>query len=178
MNTNQVIVLNSDYSFLNTLSVKKAICLIVKGKAEIVAENTKKFLTNFEKTIRMAIPQVIRLVKMVRMAFGKSVPLTKSNIFVRDNFTCQYCGKKFKKKSKSLTIDHVIPKSKGGRNTWDNLVTACGSCNAYKGNMTPNKIGLTLLKKPVKPTIGEFIQLRAKQSGLDKILNEVFEKIV
>jgi hypothetical protein len=179
MNTDQVIVLNTDYTFLNTVSVIKAIKMIAKGKAEVVIENTKNAFKNFENTVKFFIPQVIKLVKMVRMAFGKSVPLTKSNIFVRDNFTCQYCGKKFNKKSKSLTIDHVIPKSKNGKNTWENWVTSCNHCNIHvKKDRTPNEAGLTLLKKPVKPTIGEFIQLRSKQSGLDKILDEVFKKMV
>lgn len=173
----QTIVLNADYSFLNTVNVKKAICLIMKGKAEVVKDG-KKILTNFEKSIRMAVPKVIRLIKIVRMAFRKGVPWSKRNVFTRDEFTCQYCNTKFKKKSKSLTIDHVVPKSKGGKTSWVNCVCACRNCNSNKDNRTPNEIGLTLLKKPVKPTIGEFIQLKAKQYGLDKILDDIFKEMV
>lgn len=171
----RTIVLNADYSFLNTISTKKAICLIVKGKAEVVKSLKDKLLYNFEKTVYFEYPLIIKLVKLVRLMFKKDVPLSKRNIFVRDDYTCQYCGREFKFGSKSVTIDHIKPRSKGGVTSWNNCVTSCKECNTKKGNKKLSEVNLTLLKKPTKPTIGEFINKRMCLLGIDKMLNDFFK---
>jgi len=156
---------------------KHAIRLIVKEKVEIV-KKTKKIIKNFEKTVVMAVPKVIRLIKFVRLKYKKEVPLSKSNIFARDEYTCCYCGKKLNsKKSGNLdskpTIDHLVPRAKGGETSWENCVTSCRGCNSKKGSRTPNEAKMYLKRRPTKPTISEFIQLKGKSVGLDKILKDI-----
>jgi len=98
------------------------------------------------------MPSVIRLNRYVNAPY-KGVTLTRQNIFKRDNFECQYCGTR-----KELTLDHVTPSSKGGQHTWANLVTACKRCNAKKGDYTPDEAGMTLRKRPLKPTYALFLK--------------------
>ena len=171
------ILLNADYSFLDTLTTKKAICLVVKGKAEVVKENVKEVYRNFENTFSINSPLVIRLIKFVRLVFKKQVPLTKRNIFVRDRYSCQYCRRKVGFGSRGLTIDHIYPKAKGGKTEWENCVTSCHKCNTFKGSKTLKECGLTLNKKPVRPTIGEFIQIKANVLGVDQIIKDLMRGI-
>lgn len=175
--TSQTVLLNSDYSFLSTISLQKAIRLITKGKAEIVKSMKDKVIRNYENTVNFGHPVVIKLVKFVRLMYGKSVPLSKRNILLRDGYQCQYCGKQFRFGSKSITLDHIVPRSKGGDTTWLNCVASCKQCNTFKGSKKISETSLTLLKQPVKPTIGEFIMTRMRLSGLDKMLNELFNEM-
>ena len=126
-----VLVLNSSYEPLNFTSWKRAIILLFKEKAQFVSK------------------KVIRLVNFVRIPFHTQqlIHPTKANIIKRDNDECQYCGSK-----SHLTVDHVIPRSKGGQNTWENMVACCESCNVKKGNLDLNKSGMTLRSMPKKPT--------------------------
>ncbi len=98
------------------------------------------------------MPSVIRLNRYVNAPY-KGVNLTRQNIFKRDNFECQYCGTK-----RDLTIDHVIPRAKGGKDSWTNLVTACKRCNAKKGDYTPEEANMLLKHKPVKPSYAIFLK--------------------
>jgi 5-methylcytosine-specific restriction endonuclease McrA len=98
------------------------------------------------------MPSVIRLNRYVNAPY-KGVNLTRQNIFKRDNFECQYCGTR-----KDLTLDHVIPSSKGGAHAWNNLVTACKRCNAKKGDFSPEAAGIALRHKPYKPTYTLFLR--------------------
>lgn len=175
--TSQTILLNSDYTFLSTISVKKAISLITRGKAEIVKTLKDKIIKNYENTVNFEHPIIIKLVKFVRLMYGKSVPLSKRNILVRDNYQCQYCGKQFTYGSKSITLDHIVPRSKGGNTSWLNCVASCKKCNESKGSKKLSEVKMVLLKKPIKPTIGEFIQTRMKMLGIDKMLNELFNEM-
>ena len=108
------------------------------------------FLRTVDKSFPM--PAVIKLNKYVNIPY-KSVELTRQNIFKRDNFECQYCGTE-----QNLTLDHVVPSSKGGKSTWNNLITACKTCNAKKGDFSPYEAGLTLNSKPYKPSYIMFIR--------------------
>ena len=92
-------------------------------------------------------------------------------MFVRDEYTCQYCGDKLGKKS--CTVDHIIPKSQGGKNKWENTVTCCFDCNNKKDRHLPSECGMVLLKKPLTPTIMSFILLKIKSEGLEGILKEL-----
>ena len=98
------------------------------------------------------MPSIIRLYRYVNLPY-KGVMLSRQNIFKRDGGKCQYCGV-----TTDLTLDHVIPRSKGGRSTWDNLVTACKSCNSKKGDYTPEEAGMPLARQPFKPSFIMFLR--------------------
>jgi len=161
------IVLNTDYTFLNVVSWRRAVCLIVKKKVEVL-KYTDKTISNAEKTITMKIPAVIKLIKAIRALYRNKVPFSKRNVMVRDNFTCVYCGSK-----ESLTIDHVLPVSRGGKSNFENCVTACKKCNSTKGNHTPSEVHMFLRKKPYAPTISEFIRMRMEKLGINDLLKDL-----
>lgn len=169
MEGQQVILLNSDYSFLNTINWKKAVRLMAKGKVEVL-KTYNKILTNAEKTWEIIVPKVLRLIKLVRSVYRLRVPFSRKNVLYRDEFTCQYCGKKDNRK---LTIDHIIPKAKGGKTEFENCVAACKPCNNTKGSKTPREAKMSLLKRPVQPTVMEFLRLKMKTMGMDKILKDL-----
>jgi 5-methylcytosine-specific restriction endonuclease McrA len=137
-----VLVLNADYMPVNIVSLKRGYKLVYKEKAEIVAIDKNPIKTAKKDLER---PTVVRLLKYVKIPF-KKVVLTRYNIFRRDNFSCVYCGDK-----KNLTIDHILPRSKGGLNSWENLVTCCSFCNVKKGDKTPEEAGMKLSAKPYVP---------------------------
>lgn len=151
----RVLVLNSDYTPVNVTNITRAIKLIVKEKAEIVKESTK--ILRSEK-IEFKAPTIIRLLNYVKIKFF-NVVLTKKNILIRDGFKCVYCGD-----NKNLTLDHLIPKSKGGKNDWYNLVTCCDTCNKKKGDKTPEEAKMTLLRKPFKPNYYSFLKTYLEKS--------------
>ena len=161
----RVIVLNNDLSILGTTSWKRAITLISSGKAETVKESDRKIHAQF------FMPLVIRLVKAIRNLWKTEVPWSKQNVHLRDGYKCQYCGKALSKNS--LTIDHVIPRTQGGKNKWDNTVTSCFSCNNKKDNKTPSQANMFLRRKPFKPTIMEFMLKKIQKEGLSDILKKL-----
>jgi len=136
-------VLNQSYEPVTICSPKKAIVLLVLMKAELVAHKSNRIIRTIN--YNFPYPSVIRLNRFVKMPF-KKVELSRKNIMRRDNLSCQYCGSGFR-----LTIDHVYPKSRGGNDTWENLVTACVSCNNVKGNRTPEEADMPLRTIPKKP---------------------------
>jgi len=166
----RVILLNSDYSFLNTINWKKAMRLMAKGKVEVL-KATEKILKSSKRTWELYIPRVLRLVKLVRRVYRAKVPYSKKNVIYRDRFICQFCGLE----SQKLTIDHVIPSSRGGKSSFDNCVAACKPCNNRKNDMTPREAKMTLKRKPFQPTIMEFLTIKMKIQGIDKILEELWE---
>lgn len=139
----KVLVLNQNYEPLSITIMKRAAVLMFTGKAELVER--RGFDLHSVNGVYPA-PSVIRLKTYIHVN-NRWPPLTRKNILKRDNHTCQYCGVK----GGDLTIDHVIPKDRGGRDTWDNLVTACVKCNNRKGNRTPEEAGMKLRRKPFKP---------------------------
>lgn len=146
----QVLLLNQDYSPLMICSVQRAFLLMFLGKAELLSEAANSFIHTVSKTYPM--PAVIRLNRYINLPY-RGVVLTRNNVFKRDNFTCQYCGT-----SKDLTLDHVVPKAKGGKSTWHNLVTACKKCNARKGDFAPEQVGMSIRRKPYKPSYVMFLR--------------------
>jgi len=173
----RVIVLNADYTFLNFCDWKRALALIKKGKAEPV-KDTDKIVQNYDKTFSFAIPFAIKLLKFVRQIFKRKVPWSKKNVFIRDNYTCQYCGEFLKDKS-IMELEHVIPRSHGGKSSFENCVTACQPCNRKKGDKTLREVKMYLKKRPVEPTINEFLNNKLKQvNGLSELLNEVMNDMV
>jgi len=139
-----VLVLNADYSPLNITTLQRGFVLVDKGKAEIVKKGEKDIITTIGNFVR---PVIIRLLDYIRYR-PTNLKVNRKRIFKRDKSTCQYCGSK-----KHLTIDHVIPRSRGGENTWTNLVTCCSRCNVYKGNKTPKEANMKLINKPYEPSI-------------------------
>ena len=164
-----VILLNGDFTILGFIGWKKAIKLIVKKRVEVISYS-ERIIHNFENTIRMAIPAVLRLLKVVRKLFGVRVPLSKRNVLIRDGHKCAYCGKVNKK---GMTIDHVLPKSKGGKTSFDNLVTACVHCNNKKDNKTCKEAGMYPKFKPFTPTINQFLQIQLEGNGIVKTLKNL-----
>lgn len=144
---NGVLVLNASYEPLNVVSVRRAIVLLLKEKAELL-EAAEAQIRSERMTFRR--PLVIRLVMYVKIPRRLlTLPLTRRNVLKRDNYTCQYCGERMDKSD--LTLDHVVPRSRGGQHSWENLVTACAPCNRRKGDNLPGEIGLKLLRNPYKP---------------------------
>ena len=136
-----VLVLNASYEPLNITSWRRATVLTLKGKAETLEENSNEQLRP-----DLMLPTVIRLRYFVRIPY-RDLPLTRKNVLERDNNSCQYCGSTNRK----LSIDHVLPKSRGGIDNWENVVTACLECNVKKGNKTPKEANMPLITKPYKP---------------------------
>lgn len=138
----RVLVLNSTYEPINVCSTRRAIVLIMKGIAR--TEEKQEIVYRSPRT-SMHIPSVIRLTEYVHIPFERK-SLSRKNILLRDHNTCQYCGRVFN--PSDLTLDHVIPKSRGGSSNWDNLVACCKKCNNKKGSHMPDEAGMKLIKRP------------------------------
>ena len=139
----KVLVLNQSYEPLMVIAAKRAIILLLSEKGECIANYSDII---HSQSFSMNLPSVIRVNKYIRF-FRSDVLLNRINILKRDDFICQYCSKR----SNSMTIDHVVPKNKGGVDRWDNLVAACSKCNTKKGNNLLENIEMKLSKKPKKP---------------------------
>jgi 5-methylcytosine-specific restriction endonuclease McrA len=146
----RVLVLNQDNSPISVCTIQRAFLLTYLNKSELVKPANGFKLHSVSESFPM--PSVIRLNKYVSIPY-KGVVLSRQNVFKRDNFCCQYCGTK-----KDLTLDHVIPRSKGGMSSWSNLVTACKRCNAKKGDNSPEKFDMKLISKPYKPSYVLFLR--------------------
>ena len=146
----RVLVLNQDYSPLSVCSAERAFLLLYLEKAELVHDDPGHKFRSVNADFPM--PSVIRLQRYIFMPY-KGVLLNRQNIFKRDGQQCQYCGR-----SKDLTLDHVLPKSRGGKSSWSNLVTACKRCNSVKGDKTPEEAGMPLFQKPFKPSYVMFVR--------------------
>jgi hypothetical protein len=163
------ILLNTDYTPLGLISLKKALKLWSKGKIEII-KTSNQIINNFENTICILAPKIIRLLKMVRSLWKTKVPFSKRALAIRDNYQCQYCGKIIKNNN---TVDHITPRSIGGKTTWENCVLSCLNCNNKKDNKKCSDVKMYPLNQPYTPTINQFILLSIKNSGLDKMLQEI-----
>jgi 5-methylcytosine-specific restriction endonuclease McrA len=142
----QVLVLNTTYEPLNVVSMRRAVVLLLKEKAEIV-EAAEALLRS--ERLTLPVPVVIRLVYYVRIPRRFALPLSRRTVLARDHYTCQYCGAQPGKAN--LTVDHVMPRSNGGDTSWDNVTTACGPCNRRKGNRTPEEARMPLQRQPRRP---------------------------
>ena len=145
-----VLVLNQDYSALTLCSVERAMILILLRKADLVESLPDHFVRS--PTVQFPWPSIVRLKGYVAVPY-KRVMISRKNVMRRDRFRCQYCGSREK-----LTVDHVMPKSRGGKDTWENLVTACTPCNNRKGSRTPEEAEMPLARKPFRPTSVMFIR--------------------
>ncbi len=139
-----VLVLNANYEPLNVCTTRRALGLMISEKA-ILVQNGRGYIQAVK--LKFPAPTIIRLSYMISRP-RPVVKLSKSEIFRRDKYTCQYCGKMTSK----LTIDHVIPRSKKGKHSWDNLVAACPDCNHRKGSRTRKQANMQLISNPKAPT--------------------------
>jgi len=160
------ILLNGDYTLLCLIGWKKAMKLVLAEKVQVL-----KYSDEVIKSVGRVFkaPAVLVLIKVVRTVYRGKVPFTRKNVLIRDRFACAYCGKS----NKSLTVDHVIPRSRGGQSDFDNCVACCKDCNVKKGCRTPRESGMRLTNRPYQPTISEFIRIRLQQSGVYKFLVEI-----
>ena len=148
----QVLVLNASYEPLNVTSVRRAHVLVFKGKAEVIEE--------LEQPLRSATdtypwPHVIRLVQYVRVPRTLQRKISRRALFARDGWRCMYCGTA----NGRLTLDHVVPRSRGGDSVWENVVTSCAPCNMRKGDRLLHEVRMTLHRPPRPPTPALFIKL-------------------
>jgi 5-methylcytosine-specific restriction endonuclease McrA len=149
-----VLVLNASYEPLNVCSVRRAHVLVFKGKAEVIER--------LEKPLRSAVaefvwPHVIRLLSYVRVPKSVQRKISRRALFARDAWRCQYCGTEHGK----LTLDHVVPRSRGGESVWENVVTSCAPCNLRKGDRTIEEAGMRLKHPPRAPAPQLFVTLSA-----------------
>lgn len=141
----RALVLNASHQPLAVVSARRAVVLVLKEKAEVVVSNGQRFRA---ERIEMDAPSVLRLRHFVRVPYRATAPLTRRAVFARDDWRCQYCG------AAAENLDHVIPKSRGGTHTWDNVVAACRRCNSKKENRSFQDAGLRLARTPVAPADG------------------------
>jgi len=175
-----VLVLNRYYMAVHVISVRRAFCLLFKELAEVITIDDGRYLSfnfaswrevsearalfkepddDFIRTVQFEIqvPRIIRLLTYERFPRQK-VKFNRKNLFARDGNRCQYCGKKFP--TTELSLDHLVPRSRGGRATWDNIVCACLRCNVRKGGRTPREAGMRLIREPLEPKTSPVLSLK------------------
>ncbi len=160
-----VVLLNADYTPLSVVKLRRAINLIVKKKA-VAVEETTRIIQNAGCTFTLAVPRIIKLVEYVRQLGKVSIKPTKRNILLRDGYRCAYCGAEIGQAITKLTLDHIIPESRGGKTSFENCVAACFVCNNKKDNRTPDEAGMALRVRPYKPSLIQLISLRMKNDGV------------
>jgi 5-methylcytosine-specific restriction endonuclease McrA len=139
----RVLVLNQTYEPINVCGARRAVRMMLLGKAETI--EVDGMMVRSER-LEFRLPAVIRLLRYIHVPRSKQVPFSKKNVFRRDEHACQYCGA-----GSNLTIDHIVPLSRGGRSGWDNVVCCCRKCNGRKGNRLPEEAGMALRRPARKP---------------------------
>jgi len=151
--TASVLVLNASYEAIHICDVRRALKLVLKGAAS--AEEVSDVMVR-GSSLRVPVPLVIRLFSYVRIPH-RTVKFSRRNVFLRDRYVCQYCGERFL--ASDLTIDHLVPRSRGGQTAWDNVVTACRGCNHRTGDYSPRESNMFPLRTPKTPTIAYYLHL-------------------
>ena len=141
----QVLLLNITYEPLRIINWKKAIIMLTLGKVEVLEEYNRDV---HSVSFSIKLPSVVRLLRLVKKP-KTPVKFSRQNIYIRDNYKCQYCGRELP--PDKLTWDHVIPKARGGKTEWENIVTCCMGCNRRKGGRTPSETSMKMIRKPRKP---------------------------
>ena len=145
------LALNASFEPLTIVPTRRAVRLVLDGKAELLERDTGRVFRSEDRVV--PCPSVIRLVRYVHVPHRFRRQVTNTFLFARDDYTCQYCGRRKSdlRGRQFLTRDHVRPISRGGLNTWDNVVTSCSTCNNRKGGLLPSEAGLSLLHEPTEP---------------------------
>lgn len=159
------LVLNASHEPLNLLPAIRGWALVRRGKVHVLETDEDRVVRwqggSFALPVRVILKEYVALGARYHAGAG----LSKSNVLLRDGHRCQYCGSRGEKggrRGSALTWDHVVPQSRGGKNTWENLVAACVSCNARKGSRTPAEAGMPLLNAPRRPRKSELLQMKAE----------------
>ncbi len=158
----KVLVLNATHLPINITSWERAMTLLYKGKASAVVLNGH--LVNG----RIRLPEVIKLTNYVPVPYNEVV-LSRKNLFLRDNYTCQYCGRQHA----NLTIDHLVPRSRGGEDCWTNMVACCSRCNSQKGDKLLEESGMTLVSLPYRPSSALYLQM-TRMTGVPQSWHDHF----
>jgi len=146
----QVLLLNNDFEPLTICSARRAITMVWAGKAEII-ETTGHYIHSV--SMAFSVPSIVRLLRYIQAKHRWNIQLSKQNILKRDRKICQYCGTS----EGYMTVDHVLPRSLGGGETWENLVCACPACNNRKGDRTLEQVAMKLIRNPAKPNYMTFL---------------------
>ncbi len=141
----RALVLNASEQPLAVVTARRAVVLVLKDKAEVIVSNGFVFRS---ERFELEAPSVVRLRYFVKVPYRAQAPLTRRAVFARDGWACQYCG------SPAENLDHVVPRSREGEHSWDNVVAACRRCNSKKENRRPEEVGLRLLRRPFAPADG------------------------
>jgi len=160
------VLLNGDYTFLGLVDWKRAMGLMFAEKVRVL-KFSERVIQGVSRTFRA--PAVAVLIKVVRSVYRSRVPFSRRNVMVRDRFVCAYCGTR----CHPITMDHVVPRSRGGKTNFDNCVACCRACNQKKGARLPSEAGMPLRRRPWQPTIAEFIRIRLRQSDVYELLVEL-----
>ena len=170
MLSTSVLVLNRNYFPVHVTTVRRAFCMLYQGIAKAIDGQYKTF--DFQSWVELSaaahddtigiIGRVIRVPRVIILVAYEHLPkrgvrFSRINILLRDHHTCQYCGRKMQRNK--LNLDHVIPRSKGGLTTWENVVTSCHDCNRRKGGRTPQEANMRLVQKPFKPASVPFFDI-------------------
>src|SRR5919206_19407 len=148
----RVLVLNATYEPINVCSVRRAAVLLLKAKAELVEHASWELRSEHTSLPRPVVIRLVSYVGVPRDTHGRKI--TRRAVFARDGWTCQYCGSR-----SNLTVDHVIPRSKGGPSSWENIVASCAPCNRRKGDHLPRQVGMHPRTKPRTPRPEVFIHV-------------------
>jgi 5-methylcytosine-specific restriction endonuclease McrA len=157
----RALVLNASDQPLAVVAAQRAVVLVLKDKAEVVQSNGMVF---HAERFHIEAPSVVRLRYFVKVPYRTRAPLTRRAVFARDGWACQYCGRT------AENLDHVIPKSRGGEHSWENVVAACRRCNSRKENHLPHDIGLRLRRPPYVPSDGFRLSLGRVEPGWEPYL--------
>jgi 5-methylcytosine-specific restriction endonuclease McrA len=158
----RALVLNATDVPLAVLSARRAVVLVLKEKADVVASNGAIFRSEH---VHIDAPSVVRLRHFVKVPYRPHAPLTRRAVFARDAWACQYCG------SGAENLDHVVPRSRGGLHVWENVVAACRRCNAKKMDRTPQEAGFHLARQPFAPSDGFRLTLGFLEPGWEPFLH-------
>lgn len=170
----EVLLLNSNYEPLNVCTMRRAMALVLLGKAEVLQERDQPVATGRGP---LDAPSVLKMRYPVRRPMPQ-LRLSRHSVLARDNYTCQYCGTR----GRELTIDHVVPRWAGGPHTWENLVACCRRCNLKKGDKTPQQAHMRLARKPKRPHFIPYLSLptylKAKGRGDWEIYLPIFDEFI
>lgn len=192
-----VLVLNKHYAAIRVVSVRRALSLLYRRLAEVVSVEDNEYISYDYESWRqisehrakyqrdhhewvhcvrfeLAVPRIVRLMIYDRLP-RQTVKFNRRNIYARDGNRCQYCGKHFP--TSDLSLDHIVPRSRGGKATWENIVCCCVRCNVRKGGQVPEEAGMRLITRPVKPKRSPMITLRlsiAKYSSWKQFLDNAY----
>jgi 5-methylcytosine-specific restriction endonuclease McrA len=156
----RVLVLNASHEPINVCTVRRGAVLVLKGRAEVLEEGEGAL---HSERMELARPCVIRLVRYVRIPRDvHRRKITRKAVLARDAYTCQYCGRQ----ASGLTVDHVIPRSRGGESVWENIVASCAPCNRRKGNRLPREVEMNPAKRPKPPGPTVFIRIASPRIPL------------